>query len=67
MYCPFCGCGMLSYHVRHANHKIAYQCQSGLCAHSAEFIAIEFLGSLTKHQIIRRHIEPKEEHHDPPL
>jgi len=67
MFCPFCGWPMLGYHIRHGVHKIAYQCENGVCEHSPEFIAIEILGSLPKNQIIRRQSASKEEQHASPI
>ena len=54
---------MLGYHIRHGVHKIAYQCENGVCEHSPEFIAIEILGRLSGKQIIRRQSEQKESSH----
>lgn len=60
MFCPFCGWPMIAYRIRHGVHKIAYQCENGVCTQSPHFIAIEILGTLPRDQIIRRQSEPKE-------
>ena len=67
MFCPFCGWPMIGYYIRHGVHKIAYQCENGVCKKSPYFIAIEVLGILPKDQIIRRASEQKESSHVPPI